>query len=62
MKEDKATLHETGKPTDRSVSSASNNLSIADELTKLVKLREQGVLNEEEFTCLKNGMLDQDTR
>lgn len=35
-----------------------NNTSIADELTKLAKLREQGVLTEEEFGRLKKGLLE----
>jgi hypothetical protein len=32
--------------------------SIADELTKLVKLKEQGALDKEEFDCLKKNLLD----
>jgi Bacterial PH domain len=32
--------------------------SVADELTKLMKLKEQGVLNEEEFDRLKKDLLD----
>ena len=32
--------------------------SIADELTKLMKLKEQGVLNEEEFGSIKKDLLD----
>lgn len=42
----------------RSVSSQLDSSSIADELTKLVKLKEQGVLNEEEFARIKKNLLD----
>jgi Bacterial PH domain/Short C-terminal domain len=42
----------------RSVSSQLDSSSIADELTKLVKLREQGVLNEEEFARIKKDLLE----
>jgi hypothetical protein len=33
--------------------------SIADELTKLIKLKEQGVLNMEEFDQLKKNLLNE---
>ncbi len=42
------------QPTNTSNSSSS---SIADELTKLGKLREQGVITEEEFIKLKKDVL-----
>ncbi|MGH9975922.1 MAG: PH domain-containing protein [Nitrososphaeraceae archaeon] len=35
-----------------------SSYSIADELTKLMKLKEQGVLNTEEFDHIKKGLLD----
>lgn len=38
------------------------SLSIADELSKLVKLKEQGALTEDEFTSIKKGVLDQNIR
>jgi hypothetical protein len=38
--------------------SPSDTSSIADELTKLVKLKEQGVLSEEEFARIKKDLLD----
>ena len=39
-------------------SNQNGNYSIADELTKLMKLKEQGVLNEEEFNHIKKDLLD----
>jgi Short C-terminal domain/Bacterial PH domain len=39
-------------------SSNNSSSSVADELTKLAKLKEQGVITEEEFAKLKKGMLD----
>jgi hypothetical protein len=38
-------------------SNQSGSYSIADELTKLMKLKEQGVLNAEEFNQLKKNLL-----
>lgn len=38
--------------------SASSSTSIADELTKFAKLREQGVLTTEEFERIKKGLLE----
>lgn len=35
-----------------------NSTSLADELTKLAKLREQGVLTEDEFERIKKGLLE----
>ncbi len=34
-----------------------NEMSIADELSKLVKLKETGVINDEEFNTLKSKLL-----
>jgi hypothetical protein len=54
-------MHHTGYNPDeiQSVShQQSNTSSIADELTKLAKLREQGVITEEEFANLKKDVLD----
>jgi hypothetical protein len=42
----------------QSVPSQSDSSSIADELTKLVKLMDQGILNEEEFARLKRDVLN----
>jgi hypothetical protein len=44
--------------TSRQPSTATNQSSIADELTKLGKLKEQGVITEEEFIKLKKDVLD----
>lgn len=38
--------------------STNSSSSIADELTKLGKLRDQGIITEEEFTKLKKDVLD----
>ena len=38
--------------------SPSDTSSIADELTKLVKLKEQGVLSEEEFIHIKKDLIE----
>jgi hypothetical protein len=54
-------LHNTDKENSPVLALKSNQLggfSIADELTKLMKLKEQGVLNEEEFGHLKKDLLD----
>lgn len=39
-------------------SKQTGSYSIADELTKLMKLKEQGVLNEEEFINIKKDLID----
>jgi hypothetical protein len=36
-----------------------DSLSMADELSKLVKLKEEGALSEEEFTRIKKNLLDE---
>jgi hypothetical protein len=54
-------LYNTDKENSPVLALKSNQLggfSIADELTKLMKLKEQGVLNEEEFGHLKKDLLD----
>ena len=38
--------------------SLNNDLSISDEIVKLNKLREDGVLSEEEYVRAKNKLLD----
>jgi len=55
-------MHRTGY-NQNEIQSASHQLppntsSVADELTKLAKLREQGIITEEEFTKLKKDLLD----
>lgn len=37
---------------------SANSTSTADELTKFAKLREQGVLTEDEFERIKKGLLE----
>jgi hypothetical protein len=44
------------------IPTGSDSLSIADELSKLLKLKEQGVLTADEFTSIKKGVLDQNSR
>ena len=44
--------------TSHQVPNNSNYASIADELTKLGKLKEQGITTEEEFVKLKRDLLD----
>jgi hypothetical protein len=54
-------LHHSEKENSTALALKSNplgNYSIADELTKLMKLKEQGVLNAEEFDHIKKGLLD----
>lgn len=54
-------LHNTEKEDHTALSfpsSQTGSCSIADELTKLMKLKEQGVLNEEEFIHIKKDLLD----
>jgi hypothetical protein len=54
-KEEKDELHGTDNA---GKSSRRDSLSLADELSKFVKLREQGVLSEEEFARIKKDLLD----
>jgi hypothetical protein len=42
----------------QSQSAKSDNLSLADELSKLLALKEKGVLSDEEFASLKKNLLD----
>ena len=42
----------------QSRSAKSDNLSVADELSKLLALKEKGVLSDEEFARLKKNLLD----
>ena len=42
----------------QSQSAKSDNLSVADELSKLLALKEKGVLSDEEFVRLKKNLLD----
>jgi hypothetical protein len=54
-------LHNTEKENNSALafrSEQTGSYSIADELTKLMKLKEQGVLNEEEFSNIKKDLLD----
>jgi hypothetical protein len=54
-------IHDTEKgnfSTEGLKSNQAVGYSIADELTKLIKLKEQGVLNTEEFDQLKKNLLN----
>jgi Short C-terminal domain len=41
------------------INTRSSSISVADELTKIAKLKEQGILTEDEFTKLKKDLLDE---
>ncbi|MBQ3678499.1 MAG: hypothetical protein II929_03145 [Succinivibrio sp.] len=55
------TLTDTEKPSEVNVNLRGNTqtISVADELIKLVKLKEEGVITEEEFSTLKLNLLNQ---
>lgn len=58
-------LHNTEKENYSALSIQSNQIgrySIADELTKLIKLKEQGVLNEEEFLRIKKDLVGREVK
>jgi hypothetical protein len=58
-------LHNTEKENYSALSIQSNHIgsySIADELTKLIKLKEQGVLNEEEFLRIKKALVGREVK
>lgn len=58
-------LHTTEKENYSALPIQSNQIgsySIADELTKLIKLKEQGVLNEEEFLRIKKDLVGREVK
>jgi hypothetical protein len=58
-------LYNTEKENYSALSNQSNQIgsySIADELTKLIKLKEQGVLNEEEFLRIKKDLVGREVK
>ena len=58
-------LHNTEKENYSALPIQSNQIgsySIADELTKLIKLKEQGVLNEEEFLRIKKDLVGREVK
>lgn len=58
-------LYNTEKENYSALSIQSNQIgsySIADELTKLIKLKEQGVLNEEEFLRIKKDLVGREVK
>jgi hypothetical protein len=48
-------MHELGNPPSHDDTKAT--ISIADELSKLAKLKEQGVITEEEFSLMKSNLM-----
>jgi hypothetical protein len=48
-------MREAGNPPSHEDTKAT--MSIADELNKLVKLKEQGAITEEEFSQMKNNLM-----
>jgi len=49
------------KQEQQTASSSNETTSVADELMKLVKLKEQGILTEDEFTKMKTDLINKDS-